>query len=149
MKKAVIILAGLFSIVSGMAQSVGIGNSTPTEKLDVTGNIKADTAKISSLVLNNGFIKVSGTNKMAFVHTATAGNSSGHITSLSYANQDATDLIFVTHNYSPPGGSPQYLNSPFGVYYSGGIWRIYNEDVATPMFTASIGKSFNVMVIKQ
>jgi hypothetical protein len=102
-----------------------------------------------SLELNNGYIKVSGTNKMAFVHTATAANSSGHITTLSYNNPDATDLVFITHNYNPAGGAAQYLNVPTGVYFSGGAWRIYNEDQTTPMFNGSIGKSFNVMVIKQ
>ncbi len=133
----------------GATGNAGKFENTVTSNTDATVLISNSAIDPTSLELNNGFIKVSGTNKMAFVHTATAANTAGHITSLSYANQDATDMIFVTHNYSPSVGAPQYLNVPFGVYYSAGIWRIYNEDQATPMFTGGIGKSFNVMVIKQ
>ena len=39
----------LFFSCTAIAQNVGIGNSSPTEKLDVTGNIKADTQKVNVL----------------------------------------------------------------------------------------------------
>ncbi len=124
----------------------------PIFTISSTGNFGIGSfiaAPTQRLEIKDGFIKVSGTNKTAFVHTATAANSSGHITNLSYENQDATDMVFITHNYNPSGAAPQYLNVPTGVYFNAGIWRIYNEDVTTPMFTGGIGKSFNVMVIKQ
>jgi hypothetical protein len=97
----------------------------------------------TSLELNNGFIKVSGTNKMAFVHTTTAGNINGNISVLSYANAAATDMVFVTHNYSPVN---TYFNYNYGVYWTGIAWSIYIETPATPM---PININFNVMVIKQ
>lgn len=128
------------------------GTILPIFTISSTGNFGIGSfiaAPTERLEIKDGFIKVSGTNKTAFVHTATAANSSGHITNLSYANQDATDMVFITHNYNPSGAASQYLNVPTGVYFNAGIWRIYNEDVTTPMFTGGIGKSFNVMVIKQ
>lgn len=99
----------------------------------------------SALELNNGFIKVSGTNKTAFTVIGTAGNTSGHILVLSYANAAASDILLVTHNYNPGGIGGAYHNIPVGVYWTGTTWSIYSEDATTAM----LGKSFNVMVIKQ
>ncbi len=98
-----------------------------------------------ALELFNGYLKVSGTNKTAFSITATSGNSTGHILALNYANQAATDIILVTHNYNPVGASPAYHNSSVGVYWNGSIWNIYNENTSIPI----LGISFNVLVIKQ
>jgi len=96
----------------------------------------------TALELNNGFLKVSGTNKTAFVHTATAGNTTGHITSLSYTNPSASDIVIATHNYS---GTNQYLNKPFGVYWNGSNWTIYLEDATSSI----LNQAFNVLVIRQ
>jgi FG-GAP repeat len=45
----------LFAVISiyTQAQNVGIGNTNPTEKLEVTGNVKADTVKPAALKLAN------------------------------------------------------------------------------------------------
>ena len=142
MKKTVIILAGLFFSVSGMAQNVGIGNSSPSEKLDVTGNIKADTAKISSLILDNGFIKVMGANKSAFIVTTITGpggNTAANNTLINYVNPQPTDILLVTHNWQG-----NYVGA-IGVYFTGAVWRLFREDL-TAMPNA---EKFNVMVIKQ
>lgn len=97
----------------------------------------------TSLELNNGYIKVSGANKMAFVHTTNAGNVSSNISTLNYLNAAATDMLFVTHNYSPVN---TYFNYNYGVYWNGTAWAIYIESPATPM---PVNINFNVMVIKQ
>jgi len=97
-----------------------------------------------ALEINNGYLKVAGTNKTAFTITATAGNSSGHILNLNYTNQAASDILIVTHNYSPFGGPVAYNNHNVGVYWNNTNWTIYNED-----FSAIVGISFNVLVIKQ
>ena len=115
--------------------NVGIGMSTaPSEKLEI----------------NNGFLKVSGTNKTAFVHTATSGNlvpGVPYATQLSYANQSPSDIILITHNYNPVGAPAQYLNSPVSVWWTGTVWAIYNENFSNMLTDGA--KSFNVLVIKQ
>ncbi|RYU91009.1 DUF7452 domain-containing protein [Emticicia agri] len=154
------ILLQLLSIISlaAVAQSI-----TP-EKLQVSGSIKADTAKIKVLQIqpNAGAGKVftsdangNGTWQTmanaqaltAFVHRATSANTIGHITTLSYPNQKHTDIVLVTHNYNPApygSGSVAYNNHPVGVYWIGSAWTIYNEDIA-----AITGNAFNVLVIRQ
>ncbi len=99
----------------------------------------------TALELNNGYIKVSGTNKAAFVHVANAGNSSAHITTLSYPDQAATDILIITQNWSAGAGGGFYNDSPVGVYWDGSHWTIFNEHTSLNI----AGAAFNVMVIKQ
>lgn len=121
--------------------AIGIGTSTPGAKLEISGIGPLQPA----LNINNGFMKVSGANKTAFTVTGTAENSSGHLLTLSYANQSPTDILIVTHNYNPGGVGGTYHNSAIGVYWAANAWIIYSEDTTTPM----LGKGFNVLVIKQ
>ena len=97
----------------------------------------------TALELNNGYIKVSGTNKTAFIHITTLGNISNNISFVSYPNAASTDMLFVTHNYSSVN---TYFNYNYGVYWNGSVWSIYIEAPATPM---PVNINFNVMVIKQ
>jgi hypothetical protein len=121
--------------------AIGIGTSTPGAKLEILGSGSNQPA----LNINDGFLKVSGANKTAFTVTGTAGNTLGYELNLNYANQAATDIVIVTHNFNPGGVGGSYHNIPVGVYWTGTVWAIYSEDQATPM----LGKSFNVLVIKQ
>ena len=121
--------------------AVGIGTITPGAKLEILGIGAAQPA----ININNGFIKVSGENKTAFTITGTGANASGHILTLNYANQSANDILIVTHNYNPGGLGGSYLNNAVGIYWTDSARAIYSEDTATPM----LGKSFNVLVIKQ
>lgn len=98
----------------------------------------------TALEVNNGFIKVTGTNRGAFKHTTTAGNttSGNDFTSLSYDSPSINDIIIVTHNYTP---NATYLNKSTGVFWTGTTWAIYLEDqTAMPL-----NITFNVIVIKQ
>ena len=81
---------------------------------------------------------------LAFVHRATAANTSGHITTITYPSPLQTDIIIVTHNYNPVSGPVNYNNHAIGVYWVGNAWTIYNEDI-----TAIVNNAFNVMVIRQ
>ncbi len=60
MKKLFLFLHFAFYILHSQAQNVGIGTDTPTEKFDVVGTIKSDSAKHNSLLipLNAGNGKV-------------------------------------------------------------------------------------------
>lgn len=121
--------------------AIGIGTSTPGAKLEISGIGPLQPA----LNINNGFMKVSGANKTAFTVTGTAANSATYYLYPGYANQSASDILIVTHNYNPPGVGGTYHNVPVGVYWDGLQWTIYSEDTVTPM----LGKSFNVLVVKQ
>ena len=79
-----------------------------------------------------------------FVHKATTANISGHTTTIDYplTNNKPNAIILVTPNWNPGGVGGTYNDHPIGVYYSGGRWRIFNQDlVAMPANAA-----FNVIV---
>ncbi|MBI5646508.1 MAG: hypothetical protein HY962_06215 [Ignavibacteriae bacterium] len=102
----------------------------------------------TALELDNGAIRVSGVNKAAFIHTATAANKlSANGTDIDNAmcNGDATCILIVTQKLNPSG--IVYNNSPIGVYYNTirSKWEIFNQNnVAIPN-----NAQFNVLVIKQ
>jgi hypothetical protein len=82
----------------------------------------------------------------SFVHTATAGNTSGNTTSMDNAltNTNPNAMVFVTENYNP-GGIITGMgdNHPIGAYYDGTKWTVFNQDgVAIQTNT-----SFNVLVL--
>lgn len=132
--------APAFQGTVGLFYNASVTNTSPVVQIINAASNAAPT----SLELTNGFIKVSGTNRMAFTVTATVSNSSNHILYLSYINQAATDIVLATHNYNPGGVGGTYLTTPFGVYWTGTQWAIYIEN-GTPI----LNQGFNVMVIKQ
>lgn len=93
------------------------------------------------LELENGAIKVSGTNRSAFRHVSNISNTLNNETVLPTTVANSfNDLVFVTVVWEGV-----YLNVPVGVYFQGGSWRIFRQDLqAMPLNTI-----FNVMVIKQ
>lgn len=101
--------------------------------------ITNNAANPMALELNNGFIKVSGTNKTAFKVTATSGNVTSNRILLNYTGMAATDIIIAVHNFT---GS--YIGAT-GVWWDGTEWTIFREDVAA----MPLNETFNVMVIKQ
>ncbi len=80
-----------------------------------------------------------------FVHKATAANTSGHITTIDYplTNGHPDAILLVTPNWNPGSVGGVYDDHPIGVYYSGGKWKIFNQDLAT----IPVGASFNVTVL--
>jgi hypothetical protein len=79
-----------------------------------------------------------------FVHKATTGNTSGHITTIDYplTNNKPNAILLVTPNWNPGGVGGTYNNHPIGVYYTGGKWTIFNQDFAAMPPNAA----FNVIV---
>ncbi|MDW8019160.1 MAG: membrane dipeptidase [Chloroherpetonaceae bacterium] len=75
----------------------------------------------------------------AFVHQATAKNTSGHITYLDHPllNGNPKARLLVTQNWQGV-----YNNSPIGVYYTGQQWAIFNQDLRS----MPTGALFNVFV---
>lgn len=77
------------------------------------------------------------------LHTGTSGNVAGHITTITGAPFDGTPgaKLFATPNYDG-GFGPEgpAVGTPLGVYFAGGLWRIFNQDFA-PM---PVGARFNV-----
>ena len=57
---------------------------------------------------------------------------------------DTNELVFVVQNWGV-GGNHSYINSPLGVYYAAGSWRVFREDKAT----MPAGVSFSVFAITQ
>ncbi|MEO8538787.1 MAG: hypothetical protein ABI577_03535 [bacterium] len=90
----------------------------------------------------DGPLKVGGTKPAAFIHTATVGNTSNHVTAIDNpaTNNNPTAMLIVTQYWEGT-----YNPHEIGVFYSGGKWRIFNEDIAT----LPVGAEFNVLVINR
>lgn len=91
-------------------------------------------------------VTVPGSDSSVFAHVASAGTipiGLDHVSEIDHAaiNNQPDALVFVTQNWDPPEGTSVYNNHVVGVYYSGGRWRIFNEDIAS----MPVGAAFNVM----
>ncbi len=94
----------------------------------------------NALIVDNGFIKVSGTNRTAFQVITSNTNTTNNYTSLTYMGASATDIVTVTPVYEGT-----YLKSPIGLWFFSNEWRVFRQDeVAMPY-----GVKFNVIVMKQ
>ncbi|MGB1241005.1 MAG: DUF7452 domain-containing protein [Chitinophagales bacterium] len=76
-----------------------------------------------------------------FIHKASHNNTRGHITTLDHpdTNGKPNAKLMVTQHW---GSTRTYNNHPIGVYYSGGKWRIFNQDRGA----MSDGAMFNILV---
>lgn len=81
-------------------------------------------------------------NPIAIKHVTNSSNIQGHITTIDnpFTNGKPNLLLIATHNYV----NGPYQKPAFGVWYSAGKWKIYNEN-RTAM---SQGVTFNVLVTK-
>jgi hypothetical protein len=79
-----------------------------------------------------------------FVQVATAANISGNLTIIDHplTNGHPDAIVLVTPNYHPGGVGGTYDNHPIGVYYNGGQWTIFNQDLGS----MPVDAAFNVMV---
>jgi hypothetical protein len=126
---------------AGLFQNNSTGNPDATVLISNTNN------SLTALELRNGYLKVSGTNKTAFIITAGSGGSTvaGNRVQFSYPDMSPTDILIVNH---------QYVGANIGAignWYETGIlapvnkWTIFRED-NLPM---PVGEKFTVLVIKQ
>lgn len=118
---------------------VGINTNNPQASLHVRGDVAADALRAPGAGVNTG--------TFAFIHRASAGSISGHITIIDHplCNGDPSVILLVTHNYSSDTAANRYETEPVGVYYTGSRWAIYHENTAALM---PAGRAYNVMVIK-
>lgn len=98
----------------------------------------------------NVLVAPSGTgpsSSTTFIHTASAGNTSGHVTYIDHlsTNGIAAATLFVTLNLTPPGSTGVDNPHVVGVYYDPYFqkWSIFNQDFAP----IPVGAAFNVLVV--
>lgn len=135
--------------VAGMSFSgAGVGGASSSGPgvfgTSVTGpGVRALSSTGAALEVDGG-IYVGGATRPAFRHVATPGNISGNWTVLGhpFLDNQPTALVFVTPVY---GASFVYVNSPIGVFYAGGTWRIFRQDGSA----MPVNAEFNVLVINQ
>ena len=83
-----------------------------------------------------------------FLQVATAANIAasgvGQATVIDHplTNGNPNAKIIVTPNWNPGNVGGTYDNHPIGVWYSGGTWRIFNQDLAA----MPVGAAFNVII---
>ena len=97
----------------------------------------------ASIPVNGAFnVLVPNPDASVFVHTATAANTTSNNTTIDYplTNGNPNAILLVTQNYNPGNVGGSSDDHPIGVMYSGGQWRIYNQDGAA----MPPGAAFNV-----
>lgn len=79
-----------------------------------------------------------------YVHTATAANTTAQITYIDHPdlNGNPNAPIVYVNSFNPNIGDGVYNNNVSGLWYNGGNWAIYNEDL-TDMVE---GASFNIYI---
>jgi len=135
---------GVFGSVSGNGGYGVIGTGTGVSSTAVQAFYNGNSNTGTALELKNGFIKVSGNNKTAYVHTTAANNIVGNSSLLNYPGMAATDIVFVTHAWIA-----NRLNTGYGVWWNGAnnAWEIFTE--TNPAGAMPPGETFNVLVIRQ
>lgn len=90
------------------------------------------------------FCLVSLAQDKVYVHTATAANTSGHVTYIDHPElngQPDAPIVYV-NNYNPGSTGGIYNNNVSGLWYDGSQWTIYNENLSDMV----IGASFNIYI---
>jgi hypothetical protein len=119
---------------------------TSTSGVGVQGSSSSSTGGLFSsgtgMALSiSGPIHVQGSKPAAFVHTASA--PSNHVTVIDHpsTNDNPNAIVMVTQRWEGV-----YNPNPVGVFYAGGRWRIFNENVLADM---PVGAQFNIFVINR
>ena len=102
-----------------------------------------DLAAIPANAAFNVFVPNPDTS--VFVHKATAANISSNWTTLDHplTNGKPNAILLVTPNWNAGGVGGTYDNHPIGVWYVGGKWAIFNQDIAA----MPVNAAFNVSVL--
>ena len=144
-------VVGFTSSVDG-AGVVGKTSNASTGVLGYSVNASGPAIKAqcigtsgTAIELNNGAIKVSGTERAVFQHITNGANIVGNLTIIpasTFANS-ATDMLVVTSVYD--ASNPVYITFAFQTYWNGANWCIINPTGGA----MPINAKFNVLVVKQ
>ncbi|MCQ4164185.1 DUF7452 domain-containing protein [Tahibacter harae] len=110
--------------------ALGLGlifNALPTNDADGLRRFKGSTS-------DNADIGAYEYGDQHLLHVARSGNISGHITTIDSPllnDRPAANPVVTPHWNGSGAGVPN--DAALGIYYSGGRWRLFNEDVAIDM----------------
>jgi hypothetical protein len=143
--------------IKGLGGNYGVVGDTTSAT--GAGVLAANSTAGGTALEVSGAIKVSGSNKAAFIHRSLATNSIDNYTCFDnvLTNNKPNAIVIVTQNFNPNGTAAAlgvYNNSPIGVYYgsdssntlSFNKWCIFNQNTALGI---PVNASFNVLVINQ
>ncbi len=121
------------------AHLVGVWYSNTQQKWSVFNQDRAAIPEGASFNIH-----VASDDETTIVHTTATANTSVHITTIddSRIDNNPNALLTVTQNWNPGGVGDTYNDHPFGVYYFGGKWRIFNQDFAAMPENAA----FNILI---
>jgi hypothetical protein len=111
---------------------------TPFVDADGTIRIKKGDDSVGAQQIDVGAYE---TGDLSFTHIA--DNTVNHISVMDNDEINgisALDDIHISANWNPPGSSGVYNEDNEGIYYSGGLWRIFNEGITD----INSGAAFNV-----
>lgn len=139
-------------VYGSTATGHGVEGSCSGNGVALYGRFAGSSTSGTALQLENGYIKVSGTTKTAYVHSTTVVNCLASRTFLNYPGMAATDIVIAIHSLAanalkkPIAGIQEGIS--YGVWWNVNNlrWEIYLEDQLTNM---PVGENFNVLVIKQ
>ncbi|MFK5983190.1 MAG: T9SS type A sorting domain-containing protein [Flavobacteriaceae bacterium] len=89
--------------------------------------------KKTILLLMMFIISIINAQDKIYVHTATAANSSGHITTIDHPdlNGNPNAGIVYKHVWNPNNATGVFNDNIDGLWYDGSQWTIFNEDINT------------------
>jgi N-acetylneuraminic acid mutarotase len=123
MKKLSIVVAGIFIVTSSFAQNIGIGTTSPQQKLHVAGNIRIDALSGTNGILkynSNGDLvplAYSGNTNDALLGDGTWGNINGTIPlGAIVATENYNDALLISKGFTLLGSIPgfyKYTNTSY------------------------------------
>jgi hypothetical protein len=139
-------------VYGSTATGHGVEGSCSGNGVALYGRFAGSSASGTALQIDNGYIKVSGGTKTAYVHATNVNNCVANRTFLNYPGMAASDIVIAIHSLTANAFKKIIAGIQEGISY--GVWwnvvnlrwEIYLEDQITNM---PVGETFNVLVIKQ